>query len=171
MGCKNCCSQLFCIINMLPQSWYLANGHVMKWMHMKWVMNNCITKVWQLITKSVFSLWGVWKFIHEYSKRWARAKTSIPTLTALNQFPLYMYLPFTWPVSFPVMKTSVTVHTTDLEYATTYCKNNLIWHVVKYKRSVTACGWYSEVWVESMPGAQMKRATFGKSGFEVTEEG
>jgi len=66
-----------------------------------------------------------------------RAKTSILALSlGVSQF----YVSAIWTVSFPFMKTSVTLHSTDLAYAITDCKNNL-WHVVKDKRSVTACGY------------------------------
>lgn len=80
-----------------------------------------------------------------------RAKTSILAFSLVNQFSdLALYSSAIWPVSFPIMKTSVTLHSTDIAYATTDCKNNLMWHVVKYKRSVTACGYTVKYGVESI---------------------
>lgn len=83
-------------------------------------------------------------------------------LSLVNQFSdLVLHASAIWPVSFPIMKTSVTLHCTDLAYSRTDCKNNLMWHVVKYKRSVSACGYKVKyVWCRGVA------TSFGQSGFE-----
>lgn len=100
---------------------------------------------------TMLSLIDIYAFFkQEYG---SRAKTKVFLITSTGE-PILRHFCISaihmWSVSFPIIKTSVPVHTTDLAFTATDGKNNLIWHVVKYKRSMRLAANTVRYGVESM---------------------